>query len=478
MTAIIVIASVVGLVWGTVFLMRGSLLGGCVAFLVATSCFSGTFFSFDAAGLTWSLDRFFLVTLVIAYFVQRRLGRTEGKPLSKVEYLLGIYFVMLIASTFTHDWRTSAGELPVLMHLVNGYMIPLTIYWIARHASLNERSLRTVYVGLALFGVYLSVTGILEMTGQWSLVFPRYIGNSEIGLHWGRARGPYLQAATFGMYLTLCLLATWFAWGRMLHNARAKRWLPLALSPLYVLAIGATLTRGAWAGSAAAFIVVCSLMLRGRWRHAFLVVVAVSVLAVGLTKGDSLVAFKRDTSAQITRKSTYSRLAFTYVSWLMFKERPLTGFGFGQFPRESGAFLNDRATTIYLEEIRGYIHHNTLLCILVELGIFGFLVFLAVLAWWVHSNWRLWSDPTAPAWMRAHALLFLAAMAPYSVQLLFRDVTYSPNENAVMFLLAGITSGLTAMRAGQQQVPTGGNNVTLGRVLPQLNRANSRCRSK
>ena len=67
---------------------RCSLLAGCAVFLIAASCMSIEFYSFDAAGLTWTLDRFFLVGLVIAFVVQWRLGRTEPKRITRREILL------------------------------------------------------------------------------------------------------------------------------------------------------------------------------------------------------------------------------------------------------------------------------------------------------------------------------------------------------------------------------------------------------
>ena len=46
-----------------------------------------------------------------------------------------------------------------------------------------------------LFGDY----RLLEMAKLWGLVFPRFIGDPTIGIHFGRARGPMLQSVRLGV---------------------------------------------------------------------------------------------------------------------------------------------------------------------------------------------------------------------------------------------------------------------------------------
>ena len=169
------------------------------------------------------------------------------------------------------------------------------------------------------------------------------------------------------------------------------------------------------------------------------------VLLVVAIKRDKLIAFQRDTTtAADTEQSTYMRASFAYVSWLMFQDRPLTGVGFGQFPQESIHYLGDRRTSLKLEQIRGYIHHNTYLSLLVELGIFGLLLNLAVFACWLTQAWKLWRDRQLPFWVRTHGLLFLAVIACHAIQMLFREVSYAPIENGLIFFIAGTTSSLFA----------------------------------
>ena len=76
--------------------------------------------------------------------------------------------------------------------------MPIALYWIARQSTLTERGIWWIQAALAGFGVYLAITGLAEISGQWWLVFPKYIADPKVGIHFGRARGPMVQAACYG----------------------------------------------------------------------------------------------------------------------------------------------------------------------------------------------------------------------------------------------------------------------------------------
>ncbi|HTN74920.1 MAG TPA: hypothetical protein VL096_06725, partial [Pirellulaceae bacterium] len=173
MTVIVAIATVAGLIWGLILASRGSLILGCVLYLVSVSVFGPNFLSFDLAGITLSLDRLYLVGLLGAYVLQRQLGRIDSKPIGPVDWALFAFVGVLGVSAFTHDYNIQTKiDVPIIQHLLNGYVIPLVIYWIARQAKFDEREMTRVLAALTIFGVYLAVTGILEAFHQWSFVFP------------------------------------------------------------------------------------------------------------------------------------------------------------------------------------------------------------------------------------------------------------------------------------------------------------------
>ena len=439
------ILAILGVIWGSVLAWRGSVVLGCAIYLIVACCLSGYFWSIDAAGLTWSLDRFFLAFLLFAFALQWKAGRADPKPFTRAEMFLAAFFALLLFSTFTSDWRkVGPDDESILMHLVNGYLVPVIVFLLARTAQLNEKHLRHVYIALGCFGVYLVLTAIGEAAGAWALVFPKYIADADLGTHFGRARGPMLQSARLGMYLIACggaLAAIWTWSGKWTRRGVV---LAAVLLPLFLLAVYFTYTRSVWLGAGIALFIVMMATLNNRWRTLTIIGALGMAAMVVAIKGDKLIAFERDTSAAHTAESTYMRASFAYVSWLMFQDKPITGFGFGQFPEESTYYLGDRATELQLEQIRGYIHHNTYLSLLVELGVFGLLLNLAVFVCWLWQAASLWRDRSLPFWVRSHALLFLAIVACHALQMLFREVSYAPIENGLIFFIAGTTSSLYA----------------------------------
>lgn len=442
MTPILIVAALAGLVWGTILLTRGSLVAGCLVYLVLACCFGVHFFSFEAGGTTLSLDRLFLVGLVAAYLVQWQLGKTDAKPLMKTDLvLLGMLGVFAV-SAFTHDYRTTGkGEVPIVQHLINGYLIPLALYFVARQAKHTNTNLTLPLVVLACFGVYLAVIGLLEAAGQWSLVYPQYIADPTVGLHFGRSRGPMVQSVSYGLYLGTCLLCAWL-WREQLS---AKwQWLIWSALPLFPAAIYFTKTRSVWLGAAAGLLVVLAVTLRGKLRVAVLGGAVAAVLVVGVLQIDSIMSLQREGTVEDTHRSTSMRGAFTYVSWKMFQDKPIFGFGFGQFAREKKAYLSDRSVDLRLEEIRDYVHHNTFLSVLTETGLVGLCLLVTVLGGWAYHGWKLARDERGNSASRRIGVLLLGVLGIAFFQMIGHEITFTPLDNSLIFLFAGLTVGLRA----------------------------------
>jgi len=376
MLELAIIAGVAGLVWAAGMILRGSLIAMALAMILIGACFGYDFWHDHFAGIPLTLDRLAAVLLMFGFFAQTVLRRTDPKPVRFVDICLGPFLVYLAYSTLTHDFRAEfPTDISPLWRLLAAYLIPGGVYWIARQSPLSEGRVALIAKVLTLFGIYLAVTGILEITHQWSLVFPRHIADPALGIHFGRARGPMLTSVSFGLYLAVGLLAA-FAW-----LPRLNRFCQLALVavlPLFVASLYFSYTRSVWIGIALALLITAGFKLRGRLRGAVLALMIIGLTATWLVESENIVGFKREQSAEETRNSAEWRKIFAYVSWEMFQEKPLFGVGFGHFFREKWAFLSDRSTDLHLESIRYYVHHNTFLCLLTETGAIGFGLFLLV----------------------------------------------------------------------------------------------------
>jgi len=445
MTVLYTVAALIALVWGMVYLLRGSLLAGCLAVLIVAAVFGHEFMHFDLGPVPLTLDRILLPVLVAAYLVQRRLGRVRPGPLGWTDVLLLAFLVLLAVSGSVAGWGIDktglGGDAEPLLRLLLGYLIPFSLYWIARGARADQRQLTTVHAVLACLGIYLAITGLLEISGQWWAVFPRHIADPEAGIHFGRARGPMVQAVRYGLWLGVCLLAAW-AWCPRLR--RPGQLVLIALTPLMLAALYFSYTRSVWLGTAAAVTLLLGLKLRGAWRPLVLGGVAAAGLLVAVLAANDLVGFEREQSARATRHSVSLRGSFAYISWRMFLDRPLFGFGFGQFPEAKLPYLADRSTELDLESTRNLVHHNHFLSVLTETGLAGFALFLAVLACWTHTAWKIAGRPDAPPAAKAQALLLLGAITIWAAQMAFHEMSYSVVDNSLVFFLAGVTMGLRA----------------------------------
>ncbi len=284
------------IIWGWIFATTASLEIACGLYLILGSVVGYQFFNFEMAGISMSADRFMLLGLVAAYGLRRYLGLTKPRKLITSEALLLAFFGLLVANTFCHDWRTHwfAGQVPIIPHLIEGYLIPLVLYWMARRTTLEKQGVDGLYCVLALFGVYLALTAICEISGMWGFVFPRYIADPNSGIHFGRARGPFLQSVRMGIYLFTGLACTWIplvwrqCWGRR------GRILGLCLAPLFLSALAFTYTRSVWLGVALASLFLFSQTLSGRWRRAVLFGAVFSGVLVIVTLTSSLISFQRE----------------------------------------------------------------------------------------------------------------------------------------------------------------------------------------
>ena len=188
-----------------------------------------------------------------------------------------------------------------------------------------------------------------------------------------------VQAVSYGFFLGVTMLAGW-AWRGRWNRVGQLIW--LVVMGLELVALAFTYTRSVWIGTALEIVVVLSLTLRGAWRPLILGVLVSGGLVLSVAKLNSLENLQREGSPTEARESAGMRECFAYVSWKMFEDRPILGFGFGQFYKEKLAYLSDRSTPLELELIRDYIHHNTYLSLLTETGLIGLALYLAILICW------------------------------------------------------------------------------------------------
>lgn len=434
-----VLMGLAAIVWVIALVRFHDVLTGTAIFLVATSCFPPEYLSIKVAGLSLTLDRAWLLALFcqFAYDIWNR--RSRIRKLSGTDLWLLLFLAWLVVRTITTPiGQEIPGQPSTIMHLINGYLIPAGLYFFIRHANLEPRWIWPSVSVALLFGVYLSLTAILEITKQWSLVFPSFIGDPKLGIHFGRARGPMLQSVRLGVCLNFCLAILWVFPVWIFSRERWAWLMAICLTPLFLLGILLTYTRSVWMGAGAIFIILMCTLLQGKTRSVALASTLLVAVVGGLVIGPSLVAFKREYSEAETLESTKMRGAFAYVSLQMFQDSPITGFGFNQFQVQNRPYLDDRTTNIRLESIRGYVHHNSYLSLLVDLGLIGLVLFSILAANMIRGCWLLWMHPMSGVYARSSAVLGFCVMSNHAIQMAFHEVSFSSIENTVLMMSLGI----------------------------------------
>ncbi len=440
MELVYILMGLAAIVWAIAVVRYHDVLTGTAIFLIATSVFPPEYLSVKVGGLSLTVDRVWLVALLGQFAYDAWNGRSRIRGFTGSDIWMMLFLAWLVVRTLATPFgKEIPGQPSTILHLINGYLVPAFLYVLIRHSDMTPRAIWLAVGVLLLFGLYLSVTAVLEITKQWSLVFPKFISDPNLGIHFGRARGPMLQSVRLGMCLLACLAAVWLFPVWICSRQRWAWMLAALVTPLLMLGILLTYTRSIWMGALAIVIILLSTMLQGKVRTAVLGSLFVFGLVFALLIGPSLVAFKREYSEAETLESTRMRGAFAYVSLQMFKDSPITGFGFNQFQVYSRYYLDDRTTSIRLESIRGYVHHNSYLSLVVDLGLVGALLYMIAAISLIRNAWVVWMHPFASPYARSASVFTFCVVAVHAIQMAFHEVSFSSIENTILMMAMGVS---------------------------------------
>jgi O-antigen ligase len=447
MEIVFAILALAVLVWAFVFARHGSLVVGCLTFVVVGYVLTRDFWQTHAGPVPLTLDRLLIAGLVAMFSWRLLRQNLRLRPLTGADWL-GILLVgyLTVRCVLTESPGNVASSVPPFWRLIATFWMSAALFAIIRNAELDERHWKWLLTGLAALGLYLALTGIAEVKQQWWAVFPRFIANPNLGTHYGRARGPILMSASLGVYLVVCFWAAWFLWQ---HVGRYGR---LALSGAMIVMCAAlyfTYTRSCWLGLLGGMALIPLMHFPKSWRPAVVAGLILGIGAGGIFVGGKVVDMGRKDSDGDAGHSVYQRASFLYVSLRMFRDAPLVGCGFGRFYDKKMPYLSDRSQQLELESLRPLDHHNTFLSILTETGIIGLTLFVALLMAWGRTAWQLISDKQSPEWVRNQGLFSLAVLITYLCNALFHDLTLSPNEQWILCLVTGFSVGLQSMSRQQ-----------------------------
>lgn len=396
---------------------------------VALSAFSG---SWGLVGLPGGLvpDRMLLLAAVAVVLLRGPAMR--GRPLLRfgfVHLVLAAAAVYAIGSAIASETLLS-GSSP--FRLLDRFTLLGFAAFIAAPVVFSDARKRNVLLGvLVVLGGYLGITALFETLGLRSLIFPSYIADPSVGIHYGRARGPFLESAGMASALFACGAAaaigvvTW-----------TSRWARISAGVVVTLCVAGqlfTLLRSAWIGSALA--VLLTLFLFRELRRFALPV----LVGAALTTAVALVAIPgladRANARKDSQQPEWDRRAQYDIALNMFEQRPLVGYGWATYAEHSADFTEVRSDyPFFISEAGLQTVHNVVLANLAELGLIGTSLWLVALILGVGGAITRRGPPELLPWRMG----LLAISIHFTVLMTFTQLP-AVFPNLILWLWAGVT---------------------------------------
>lgn len=334
---------------------------------LALTAFSG---HWHDMGIPVPLDRLLLAAGILSALVRRWRTTPVGLRTRPIDWLLVVVALYATCSAVLAGTLDDSGARFVLLDRFS--LLGFVLFYVAPSAYAEERDRRILLGVLVALGAYLGLTALFETVGPRSLLFPRYIDDPAVGIHFDRARGPLAEAAGNGLALYACAVAAVIA-AATWRQPQVRR-LAAAIAVLCLLGTLFTLTRSVWLGAAGGTFMAL-LAARGTRRYA-LPALAGGGLAVALVlimvPGFAAHAERRRTDA----RPLWDRYNSNAAAQRMVDARPAFGFGWGRFASESGRYYR-QGPDYPLTGVRDL--HNVYLSNVVELGLVGTGLWLAAL---------------------------------------------------------------------------------------------------
>ncbi|GAB6187972.1 O-antigen ligase family protein [Thermopirellula anaerolimosa] len=345
------------------------------------------------------------------------------------------------------------------------YALPLGVYSALRTAQFNAKQVRGVLAACVVLGCYLTLIALFETTGARSWVFPRYIASPDYAEFFGRARGPLLNPIGNGVLLLLAWSAAWALWPDAAPRGRVVL---IAAGCFLAIGLACTLTRSVWIAAGAAALWLLAGMVPARLRRRTAATFVALAIVSGVLLSGRVLELKRDRdlSASAAAESVRLRPILAAVAFRMAGDRPLFGFGLGQYDRAKLFYLSEREGPYPLERARPYTQHNVFLSLLVETGGVGLAGFLLMLALWFRDAWRTVFGGRAGHESRCAALLLGSVMIAYVVNGMFHDMSIIPQVHLVLFAAAGFSRSVISETTLPERSPAECRPLPLSGTIP------------
>ena len=422
------LAFLIGLSVFTILYTARGLQNGMGLFLITTMWPSSQVWLFSGVAMLpiITLDRIVWLTLLVVFILQWRQGKLDKLPPDFIEYCMFALVVIILLNMYVHKTYTTENAIsqtlgagrPQFYAVLGGFVYPFLGYFIMRRGVRTKAQANAFLTGVGLISIYLGVIGLGEAWHQDWLVFPKYILDPKVGIHWGYVRGPFLNASWDGLAMVMGLpILLWLFFG----SRDVRRW----FWSLGIAVIGVTLAyvfqRAVWIGAAAALGIA---MLAWPKRRLILLGLVILVAAVGGLALPKTLEERIQARWGDVENIEY-RLRVGESTWTMIADNLATGVGFYRLQTE---LVNAGLASHYSS-------HNTPLTLWAELGLLGFIPYLLIfILLLVKSGKAYWQF----SWARIRIGGLWGITAAYVILLLAVEMRLTIYSNVLFFTLWGL----------------------------------------
>ena len=321
-------------------------------------------------------DRLLLVTAITAVVI-RAPGARDRPPLKPEP----VHWLMLAAVAFAGVSAIVVGTLferASFFKLFEAFgALPYLAFLFAPLVFRTTRERDILLRTLVFLGLYLAVTTLAERLKIDALVFPKYILDPYVGTHVGRGRGPFVEAVTNGYAQYVCAVACAIGYMRWRYTQPTFAWFSVGVAGLALSGAFLSQQRSVWLGAAVATVVAATTIGEAR-KHAP-AILSMLALVVG---GSLLLIPGLATQVQErgnNQETVWDRKNLVRASVNMVEERPLFGFGWDEFPRQSPDYFEQADDYPLTENITRAGVHNVALNYAADLGLVGLLLWTGAL---------------------------------------------------------------------------------------------------
>jgi O-antigen ligase len=396
----------------------------CLLAVIICNIFSG---HWSELGLPIGLDRLFFGLAMVLLLLDPWAWR-QRMLLRPVHVAMAALLVLVAISAAGHNTLFSSLG---LFALLDRLLVPFLLLCVSP-LVFNSPARRTLLLRTLIFlGLYLGATAVLETLQAWQLVWPRYIADPDVGIQFGRARGPFVASEAMGMACSACVFAAVVGVLRWRGVWRGVAGATVVLSSAGVLM---SLTRSVWVGTVLGVVVA---MLGTRRSRRLLPAVLAVIAAMVLVMLAVVPGLRDSVSGRIgTTRSVMDRQNVNAAALRIVDQHPLTGVGWTKFIDVAPGYVRQAdgypITNVAIEV------HNVVLGRAAELGLPGAVLFVACI---VAGPWRALlfrRFPPGSEDLRDWWAISAGVTAVWSVTIMLSPTPY-PLPNSLVWMLAGIT---------------------------------------